>query len=223
MANPIALDSTSDAEQTNHLFMPADHMNDLYGSKNPLIRFVHLSRLKAIIRQVPHQERRTLLDAGCGEGHLLSELFKTNPKACLFGIDITDVALEKAINRCPQAQLIKGSLLKTPFESGFFDVIVCTEVIEHVYEYQALFTELIRILKPQGSLIITFPNELLWTLGRLLLGRRPVKVPDHVNSFTPERMRRAVGLKLERAFCLPLPLPFFLSLNCLMTFKKKGL
>ena len=94
-------------------------------------------------------------------------------------------------------------------------------MIEHIYEYEKVLKEFKRILKKDGCLIITFPNETLWTFARFLLGRKPVKVPDHVNSFTPEKIRRAAGMRLASKANLPLGLPFIVSFGCMMKFIKE--
>jgi 2-polyprenyl-3-methyl-5-hydroxy-6-metoxy-1,4-benzoquinol methylase len=106
------------------------------------------------------------------------------------------------------------------FQSGFFDVILATEVLEHIIEYEKTIAELTRVLNKGGVLIVTFPNEFLWTTSRFVLGRRPVKILDHVNTFTPQMMKRTVGLDIVAQRNLPLPLPFSISLGCLMKFRK---
>ena len=205
---------------TSHLYMPEDHMENLYDSANPLVKFVHLQRLDAIAKLIPRSEKIVFLDAGCGEGHLIERLYQQNPGREYYGVDITPAALEKAKERCSWGTFKQAYLSSTEFPDDFFDCIVCTEVIEHVNDYQTVIQELKRILKPGGSLMITFPNEVLWTVSRFLLKRKPVKVPDHINSFNPRVMNSLVNLKLERRQNLPFELPFFLSLGCLMKFIK---
>lgn len=205
---------------TNHLFMPGDHMDELYNAKNPLVRFVHRQRLAEIVRIVPHKAGITILDAGCGEGHLLSELYKKNAQGAYYGVDATDIALKKARERCPFAHFYHGDLSRLDFSDGFFDVIVATEVLEHIIEYEEVIAELLRVLKKGGVLIVTFPNEILWTVSRFFLGRRPVKIIDHVNSFTPDAMKKMVGLAVVKQRNLPFPLPFSASLGSLMEFRK---
>jgi 2-polyprenyl-3-methyl-5-hydroxy-6-metoxy-1,4-benzoquinol methylase len=204
---------------TEHIHMPEDHMDALYASGNPLVRFVHNIRLDTIVGLMPAGRLR-VLDAGCGEGHLIERLHKALPDSAFVGVDVTDVALRKAQQRCPFASFHKGDVLRLPFKDAIFDVVTCTEVIEHIPEYADALKELARVLKPGGLLVITFPNETLWTLARFLLGRRPIRVPDHVNSFSPGSMRRAVPLGYVLKRNLPFRLPFFLSLTCVMVFRK---
>ena len=194
-------------------------MDDLYSSKNPLVKFVHLGRLRTITNLIKTSNLK-ILDAGCGEGHLIDLLHKKNNTNTYHGIDITESALEQAKKRCPYSNLTVGNLEKTQFQPNFFDIIICTEVLEHIYNYQNIITELKRILKPQGTLIITFPNEKLWTIARFLLGRRPIKEPEHVNSFTPKSMKKLTNMKVTQQTNLPFKLPFFLSLGHIIEFKK---
>lgn len=220
---PLVNPDKPEGARVDHLHMPADHMENLYDSKNPLVKFVHLNRLKSISDQISTEKEQRILDAGCGEGHLLERLHRLSPHSHYYGVDITQAALEKAQERCPWATLKSANLSGTGFPPAYFDVVVCTEVLEHVYEYEAVIRELKRVLRPGGRLILTFPNETLWTCCRFLLGRKPVKVPDHVNSFSPRLMKAQVNLKLENQTNLPFRLPFFLSLSCLMEFRKENI
>lgn len=206
--------------ETDHLYMPKDHMEELYTSGDPLVRFIHNDRLNQIVENMPSKEGLKILDAGCGEGHLIERLYNRNKGNSYYGIDIIDVALKKSKERCPFAKIEKMSVSDIRYNEEFFDVIICTEVIEHIYDYKKVILEFKRLLKKGGYLIITFPNENLWTVSRFFLGRRPVKVPDHVNSFNPNFMQRLIGMNLLFSRNLPFRLPFFMSLGCLMGFKK---
>jgi ubiquinone/menaquinone biosynthesis C-methylase UbiE len=194
-------------------------MEVLYNSHNPLVRYAMRGRLESIVRAMPEGKLK-VLDAGCGEGQLIRLMHERHPQNKYFGVDITPIALKKAQQRCPFATIKRMDLLDLKFPDESFDLVVCTEVIEHVYEYKRVIREFKRVLKKGGVLIITFPNEPLTTVGRFFLGRRPIKVPDHVNSFTPGRMRRHVGLPVIRKRNMPFGLFFVMSLGSLLVFKK---
>ena len=206
---------------TDHLVMPEDHMEELYSSPNPLVKYVHGSRLDAIVKVLPLQEKLVVVDAGCGEGHLIEKLHGRFPNHAYIGLDATPVALEKARTRCPYGDFRREDLTQLKLKSESVDVLICTEVLEHIPEYQQVIREFKRVLKRDGTLILTFPNETLWTVSRFLLGRKPIKVPDHVNSFSPSQMEKTVGLPLMKKKNLPFGLPFAVSLNGLLVFQKK--
>lgn len=195
-------------------------MDELYNSKNPLVKFVHNDRLNKIVIEIPNKKRLKILDAGCGEGHLIEKLNLKNNTNFYYGVDITEMSLESAKKRCPYAQLYNMNLLNLDFDDESLDIVICSEVLEHVFEYETVLKELNRVLKKNGNFIITFPNETLWTISRIILGRRPIKVPDHINSFTPQKMLSLIKMKPISVVNLPFGLHFILSLGCLIKFKK---
>lgn len=195
-------------------------MDDLYNAKNFLVRYVHNNRLQNITNQLPRESNLCVLDAGCGEGHLLESLVKKNPHNNYYGADLTEIALTKARERCVSAKYILTDLAKIELDDNFFDIIVCTETIEHIDDYRAVLKEFKRLLKPGGILTLTFPNEFWWTVSRLVLGRRPIRVVDHVNFFTINKIKLLVDLPVVNSFGLPWHWPFFISLGGLVKFKK---
>jgi len=95
----------------------------------------------------------TLVDIGCGDGKTLQRLSK-NTKL-LIGID-------KHIEEHNDGNIIfKVSNLENPInlEDNFADLVVCTEVLEHIKNDKRLFSEIVRITKPKGIIIISTPNK----------------------------------------------------------------
>jgi ubiquinone/menaquinone biosynthesis C-methylase UbiE len=92
-----------------------------------------------------------LLDLGCGESpyrFLVNE--KTNT---YFGVDIAD-ATKFDYDRSDITHFDGKNI---PFPNEYFDNMMCTEVLEHVEEYQILVDEVYRVLKPRGSALFTIP------------------------------------------------------------------
>jgi 2-polyprenyl-3-methyl-5-hydroxy-6-metoxy-1,4-benzoquinol methylase len=98
-----------------------------------------------------------VLDVGCGNGPL------TFPIAALgvpvLGIDVNAASIERnrAANRYPNARfaVVPGA----SFDLGeTFDLIICSEVLEHLHEPQPLVDSIARHLAPGGTLMVTVPN-----------------------------------------------------------------
>lgn len=207
--------------RNNHIFMPEDHMDELYNSRNSVIKFIFNNKLIEINKLLPPKQSLKILDAGCGEGHLIERLYNENNHNQYYGGDITDVAIKKAKKRCPYAKITKEDLIKLGYDDDFFDIVICTDTIEHLRDYKRAIEEMERVLKKGGILIIHFPNEVLWTFGRFILRRKPIKVIDHVNSFTPKKMRKVIKMKELPKRNLPFRfLPFFVSLGSITRFEK---
>ena len=146
----------------------------------------------------------------------------------------TSVAAEKSIleiekllsvfggakEKCKTAIVLEGDLHQFNFKSEYFDVIICTEVIEHIGDYKSAITEMKRLLKKNGLLILSFPNETNLIISRFVLGKKPARLPVHLNSFYPKEMEKLVRLKLLRQDIIPFGLPFKMGLVCVMMFQK---
>lgn len=99
-----------------------------------------------------------ILDLGCGEGpysYLFTEEnegygLDSCPKRLLLG---EDNALDKGYKA-----LIIGEGLSLPLANSLFDIVICTEVVEHVVEVRRLIGEINRVLKEGGKLILSTPN-----------------------------------------------------------------
>lgn len=232
----IQKEKGSGKKMNTHIHMPKNHMDKLYNSQNFFVSWLHNSRIDQIIQLVP-KEAQSLLDVGCGEGHLLERIENSkynkhndptyytmpNPKIKLTGIDVTKMATESAIKRCrEETRIINSDILAHDFKGEKFDTIICTETIEHIKDYRAAIEKIKSLLSPNGTLIISFPNETNLTISRFFLNRKPAKVPDHVNSFNPVTMKKLVNLEIQQQRAIPRSLPFFASMVWIMVFKNKG-
>jgi SAM-dependent methyltransferase len=106
-----------------------------------------------------------VLDIGCAYGWGLDALRgKANE---LWGLDNDKAVLAEASATYPEFHFVHGSATSLPFGEGEFDVVVLSEVIEHLYDGQrgAAVDEVHRVLKPGGQLIFTAPYAglLAWT------------------------------------------------------------
>jgi ubiquinone/menaquinone biosynthesis C-methylase UbiE len=131
----------------------------------------------------------TVLDLGCGEGLLTVALLDAK---VVVGADVSPVALRRARARLPAAvelvELTPGEAL--PFADGEFELVLCSETIEHVQDVQRLLSEVRRVLRPGGRLAVTTPAH------RLVM-RTPDPLSPHLRFFTRRSLR---GLLSEMGF-----------------------
>jgi ubiquinone/menaquinone biosynthesis C-methylase UbiE len=97
------------------------------------------------------------LDAGCGDGRYLAALAGELPPR-VAGVDISERILETACSRT-SAELRQANLESLPFADGEFDLVLCSQVIEHVLDAPAAVRELARVLSAGGVLILSTDNE----------------------------------------------------------------
>jgi ubiquinone/menaquinone biosynthesis C-methylase UbiE len=118
-----------------------------------------------------------VLDAGCGGGRHLCEAFR-RPGVEVVGIDLCMEDLTRArgflhLMAAEQAGrwlVCRGDVQQLPFKDHSFDVVVCSEVLEHVADNRAAVGELARVLRPGGQMAVTvprfYPERVCWALSR---------------------------------------------------------
>lgn len=97
------------------------------------------------------------LDIGSGSGTLITLLRQAHPDIESNACDYTDSLMQIAGLKVDIANLNEESL---PYPAESFDIVTCTEVIEHLENYRRLIREIFRVTKPGGSVIFSTPNIL---------------------------------------------------------------
>jgi SAM-dependent methyltransferase len=116
-----------------------------------------------------------ILDIGCGDGSSAVLAAQRNPAHHLAGLDWSASALGSA--RRLGLAVVRGGVDAPglPFASGCADVVVMSELIEHLVDTDAALDEVFRVLKPGGSLLLSTPNLAAWyNRGLVALGVQPV-------------------------------------------------
>ena len=115
-----------------------------------------------------------LLDIGCGDGAITVQLMQSMAAKEAFGVDIAPEAASAARARGVNASCVDIDNQDLPFEDGWFDVVYCGEIIEHVFDPGHLLLETRRVLKAGGSCVLTTPNLAGWPNRlALFLGFQP--------------------------------------------------
>jgi len=115
----------------------------------------------SILSKFTRLQFQNILDVGCGNGLLLSQFLESNDENEYCGIDFSEELIKRTKQKIhDKAMLVCGDALKLPFKHSSFDIVTCTEVIEHVNGQMRLLQEIHRVLKPMGLLLITLPNAL---------------------------------------------------------------
>ena len=146
------------------------------------------AQLVEFVRGLGHVE--AALDVGCGDGGLTAAL----DAAQLTAADVSDVALERAAARLPRARTVALEPdAPLPLPDGSFDLVLCTETIEHVRDLQLLLSEARRVLRPGGRLALTTPaHSRLTGLDVLVRGfeRRFPPLSPHLRFLTRRSLAR---------------------------------
>jgi SAM-dependent methyltransferase len=197
----------------------------LYNSKNPTRRWLHVSRREQImqaLREAAPLERA--LEVGPGSGvylPLLSELAQT-----VVASDIEEAFLARARELAatrPNIEVVLDDIVASGLPSASFDLVLCSEVIEHIPDPAGALASMHRILRPGGKLLLSTPHRFspLELAGRIAflpgivdivrrIYREPILPTGHISLMSAGAARRRLrdaGFRIERSWATGVYLP----------------
>ena len=161
----------------------------------PVERLKQEARLRGLAELSGGRTFGRALTVGCGRGADVTVL----KAKMIVALDLSWVAVRFARDEYPIASYVQADSTLLPFSSGTFDVVLCSEVIEHVLEPDRLVDELARVLAPNGLLLLSTPNWIsLFGLARKLgewILRRPITAAGQPvdNWYTPRRLKHTLS------------------------------
>lgn len=193
----------------------------LYASSNPTRRWLHCTRRDWIInaiRQCASNGRHgSALEIGFGSAIYLPVLAEIYDK-----VVASDVQLEylnyanTLVDRYPNLILVADDIMHTELPQTAFDLVLCTEVIEHIFDSLSVFKTIRGLLKPGGTLILSTPQR--WSPRELvakiavmpgiislvrIIHREPVFDSGHINLMTHKQIAsqlQEAGFRIRKCF-----------------------
>ncbi|HZE49647.1 MAG TPA: methyltransferase domain-containing protein [Jatrophihabitantaceae bacterium] len=126
---------------------------------------------------LPYAAVRSVLEVGCGEGYGTARFAEVADR--VIGLDYDAAAVAHAAASYPTPSFLRANLAALPVRDAVIDVVATLQVIEHVWDHTQFVRECLRVLRPGGTLLVTTPNRLTFSPGRLT----PIN-PYHTHEFT---------------------------------------
>ncbi|MFN8016775.1 MAG: class I SAM-dependent methyltransferase [Acidimicrobiales bacterium] len=162
-----------------------------YGTSNPVVQKL-LARWMGTLQGVLGDTSGTVVDIGIGEGFALERMFPAATPA--IGLEYRHDKALVAAQKLPAVSVIRGDAGVLPFPDRSADLVTSIEVLEHLPGYEQAVAEMARICK--GRLVVSVPWEPWFRLGNLGRGKNVKRWgndPEHVNFFSPAKLRRSLG------------------------------
>lgn len=130
--------------------------------KDQIIYGEHVARYEAVLPVISNQ---TVLDIACGSGYGTQIMALSAAK--VYGVDNSQAAIEYAKNNFAGRNIdyLVGNCENIPLRDASVDIIVSFETIEHLENPAIFLKEIKRVLKPNGKLIISTPNDKVYPKG----------------------------------------------------------
>ena len=194
--------SQPDVEALNDRLARTHPIGDYY-ARSPLpIRWIEAKRLRIIRAMAGASVGLDLLEVGSGGGHVL----RMFPGARSTALDVSSVYLDLARENLAgyDVRFIKGEVDKLDLPTASFDRIVCSEVLEHTVDPEAILATLARLLRPNGVAVITIPNDPAIARWKRWIRRTPAGLwlrdrvewggdAYHLHQWTPGAFERLLG------------------------------
>lgn len=190
---------------------------DKYTSKNILKRKMVDNLNKKILDEIQKIAKENanrkikLLDAGCGEGFITNLIYDNIENIDICGIEYTKeaVAIAKKLNS--NIKFEQGNIYNISYKNDTFDIVLCTEVLEHLEYPDKALEELRRVSKQ--NLILSVPHEPWFCLGNLLVLKNINRLGnpiDHINHWTHKKFRKFIEKNLGKEFESKLSFPWII-------------
>lgn len=178
--------------------IPGDYQARALESPRAAQRFWHAAKLRLIDRVAPPRPAARIADAGCGSGVIAAHLATSGAEVIGFDSNPAAISFATSAHASGRLRFVLG-----PFEriadEGPFDQFYCLEVVEHLYQEQAIdvLRLFARAANPGAQLFVTTPNArsawplIEWTLDRLKLVPT-LDEAQHLTAFTRRTLARAM-------------------------------
>lgn len=160
-----------------------------YDERMKVLENYFVSLLEPLIINYSKSLKRKLkiLDVGCGDGLILKSIYrvgkKNNMKIDLYGLDLDKDAMKKI--KIP-SKLTFSSMTKIPFDNDTFDLVTCSQTLEHVSlrDIKITLKEVHRVLLPNGFFYLETPNPDSF-LAKVMGKEWWMFLPEHITLIPP--------------------------------------
>lgn len=184
-----------------------------YASKNSFQKFLIENFYKALLRLIVDLKIETILDAGCGEGFTLERLRKEGLGKRLEGVDRSSAAIALGKKMAPGLILRFGDINTLPYQDSCFDLVVCSEVLEHLARPEEALKEIKRVAKKYC--LLSVPNEPFFMAANLLRGKNLLRWGndiEHVNHWSHKDFKKFLEGRGWKILAIKIPFPWTLVL-----------
>lgn len=167
------------------------NLYDKYRTCNPLARVLMGRFLRTVSDLARSTGAESVLEVGCGEGHLSQYLFQQLTPKRFAACDVSLERVEASIS--PSIELREASVYALPYADCSFDLVVCCEVLEHLEFPESALEEIARVARNWA--LFSTPNEPFFRGMNLLRGAYLSSLgntPGHLQHFGPASLRALV-------------------------------
>lgn len=144
--------------------------------KNLLQRYWHGTKIGFAVKILGGLTFSKCLEVGSASGYMISQIAKKYPKVKYEAVDAYTDAVKYAQKKYPQIHFLCAEAENLPYKNDQFDLVLCYETIEHVRNPQKAMSEMKRVLKKDGTLVLAMDSgviafRIIWFFWEKTFGR----------------------------------------------------
>ncbi|THH39385.1 class I SAM-dependent methyltransferase [Neolewinella litorea] len=179
--------SEKPANYVEHYQRDAQEFDYFAAPPDPATRHENQRLHEVILRHLP-AAARVVLDVGCGSAWVARELLGRKDAVISFDLALRNTTEALRLYPAPSHFAVTGDVLALPFQDNSVDAIISSEVIEHVPEVTPYLENLIRVVRPGGTIILSTPYNETIQYSLCVHCNRPTPLHAHLHSFNEARV-----------------------------------
>lgn len=184
---------------------PEGNYYDKYHSSNPIVKWMMANFKNSIkeLLEILEKEPTKICETGCGEGEITTYIKQCMPKAHIDAFDISEKVILNATEQHDNIDFFVGNIYnmeviepkqgkKHILNTNEYDLVVCSEVLEHLEEPENALKKINEITADKGYILLSVPNEPIWRICNMARGKYLKQLgntPGHIQHWS------------KRAFC----------------------
>ena len=172
----------------------------------------YFKSVNKLLKKIKLDASLKAIEVGCGEGFSTVKLRELLPENVeLSASEYVTKLVPKAQTRNPKVKIIQESVYETRHKDNTFDIVFLLEVLEHLDYPEEALTELKRITKPGGYLVLGVPREPLWrilNMSRAKYLKDFGNTPGHLNHWSSRGVIKIIEKHFGQVVDTAKPLPW---------------
>jgi 2-polyprenyl-3-methyl-5-hydroxy-6-metoxy-1,4-benzoquinol methylase len=164
---------------------PEGNYYNKYETKNPIAKKLMSGFFDALVRLLGQIDFENLHEAGCGEGYVAEYISKIYPNVRITASDLSRNKITEAKARASNVAFSAESIYRLPYSDNAFDLVVASEVLEHLEQPENALKEILRV--SNEHILVSVPNEPIWRICNMVRGKyvgRLGNTPGHIQHWS---------------------------------------
>lgn len=193
------------------IIQPEGNYFDKYNNDNIIVKKLMQGFFSSMSEMISKITINNVLEAGCGEGYVSQFLYEKGYNIDAF--DVSEKVIEEAKNSFQCINFFTDSIYKISAEDNKYDLVVASEVLEHLEEPEKALNELFRVSK--NYIFVSVPNEPIWRVLNLVRGKY-IKdfgnTPGHIQHWSCNGIKKLCEKNKAKILEIKQPLPWTMIL-----------